>query len=63
MTEDPRISEIRAAIEVCDCTASMTVDYLTDTIRAILDRTPPAPRVEWQAAVDRARAEREEATE
>lgn len=102
MTEDPRISEIRAALAVFDADAAVPLEYLADTVRAVLkDDPPPAPRVffpgdmvpedtltinkrgywgivglkyttedirvevptptreEWQAAVDRARAERE----
>ncbi|MEU7787694.1 hypothetical protein [Amycolatopsis sp. NPDC049159] len=45
MTEDNRIPEIRAALAVYDSVASMPADYLADTIRAILDSAPPAPRV------------------
>lgn len=52
MTEDNRIPEIRAAIEVFDLTPSVSVGYLADTIRAILDSAPPAPRDDdWEWGV------------
>lgn len=45
MTEDNRIREIRAVLAVYDGATSLPADYLADTIRAILDSAPPAPRV------------------
>jgi hypothetical protein len=42
MNEDPRIREIRAALEVVDSDAAVPVEYLVDTVRAVLRESHPA---------------------